>query len=206
MIDFIKKYFRDLVYIAAFAVIILQTCGKFKGGNEKIITRDTTITTIIHDSTIVTKSQKTGTIPAKDSVIERYYYDTNKSDLRDKYIELAKKFEALNTYAQTIPIDTLGTVTIKDTIGQNELKNRSVSYNLKEKQVFVKETIQLPYQPKRQVYFGGELGVKQIGVDNISLGFLYKDRRDNIYKLGGGLNFTFQPQINLGYYKVLKFK
>lgn len=206
MIDFVKKYFKDLLYIFLFGIIILQTCGKYKGGSGPTIIRDTVVKTILHDSTIVQKPTKTTTIQPKDSVIERYYYDTSKSDLRQKYIELAKKFEALNTYSQTVPVDTLGTVTIKDTISENQIKNRSVNYNIKERQVFVKETIQQPYMPKRQVYFGSELGLSSFGINSASVGFLYKDRRDNIYKIGAGMSLSFQPQINVGYYKLIKFK
>jgi hypothetical protein len=203
MIDFIKKYLKDLIFIALFVVVILQTCGKYKP-QEPTIIRDTIINTIIHDSTIVEKPTKTTSV-VPQTVIEKYYYDTNKSDLRDKYIELAKKFEEISTYNKTYPIDTIGSITILDTVAQNEIKGRSIKYDIKENQILIKETITLPYNPKRQVYAGGELLLSPTGVNGAAIGAFYKDRRDNVYKGSIGSNFALQPQISFGYYKPIKF-
>ena len=204
MIDFLKKYFKDLVFIVLMAVILFQTCGKYTPQAPTIV-RDTIETIIRHDSTIIEKPIKsTSVVPEK--TIEKYYYDTNKSDLRDKYIELAKKFEEISTYNKTYPIDTIGSVTVIDTVAQNEIKGRSFKYDIKEKQVFVKETITLPFEPKRQLYVGGELLMSPLGVNGASIGSFYKDRRDNVYKIGIGSNLALQPQISIGYYKPIKLR
>lgn len=204
--NFIKKHFKDLIYISLFIVIILQTCGKFQPKND-VVKRDSVITYITHDSTIKEKPIITNTIvPTKEKIIEKYYYDTASKDLKEKYLELAQKFETFKTFDQTIPIDTIGFINIKDTVSQNDIKGRSVNYNIKEKQVFVKETIIKQAEPKRQLYFGGELGASNTGLNSGSIGLMYKDRRDNAYKISGGINFNLQPQINIGYYKPIKLK
>lgn len=204
--DFIKKYFKDILYLSLFAVIILQTCGKYKP-QEDIRRIDSTITYKTHDSTIREKPVVTTTIvPTKQTIIEKYYYDTASKDLKEKYLELAQKFETLKTFDQTIPIDTIGYVNIKDTISQNDIKGRSVNYNIKEKQVFIKETIIKQAEPKRQLYYGGELGASNTGLNSAAVGLMYKDRRDNAYKISGGINFNLQPQITFGYYKPIKLK
>jgi hypothetical protein len=204
--NFIKKHFKDLIYISLFIVIILQTCGKFQPKGD-IIKRDSVITYITHDSTIREKPIVTNTVvPTKQTIIEKYYYDTTSKDLKEKYLELAKKFETLKTFDQTIPIDTIGYVNIKDTVSQNDIKGRSVNYNIKEKQVFIKETIIKQAEPKRQLYYGGELGASNLGLNSAAVGLIYKDRRDNAYKISGGINFNLQPQITVGYYKPIKLK
>lgn len=204
--ELIKKYFKDLVYVVLFSVIIFQTCGKYEPKQDKV-TRDSVITYKTHDSLVVEKPIITNVVtPTKQTIIEKYYYDTSAKDLKNKYLELAQKFEELKTYNQTIPIDTIGSITIKDTVSQNSIKGRSISYDIKEKQVFVKETIIKAAEPKRQLFFGGELGASNKGLNSAMIGTIYKDRRDNMYKLSGGFNFTLEPQINIGYYKPLKFK
>lgn len=200
----VRKNITDLLIVVLIIIVLLQTCGKFKK-EPPIIIRDTVINTIIHDSTIIEKPTKNMSV-LPEKVIEKYYYDTGKSDLRDKYIELAKKFETLNTYNQTFKIDTIGSVTIKDTVGQNQIKGRSIDYSIKEKQVFIKETIITPADKKRQVFVGGEVSGTSLGVNGAAIGLIYKDRRDNIYKASGGTNFALQPQITIGYYKPIKFK
>lgn len=201
---FIKNNIKDLLYIFLFGIIIFQTCGKYKP-KEDIVKRDTSIFYKLHDSTIREKPLITNiNKPSKETIIEKYFYDTSAKDLKEKYIELAQKFEALKISEQKINIDTIGYVKIKDTVSQNEIKGRAVEYSIKQKEVFVKETIIKKAEPKRQLFYGGELGMSPTGVNSALGGILYKDRRDNIYKFSGGLNINLlQPQLQIGYYKPL---
>lgn len=201
---FIKDNIKDLLYILLFGVIIFQTCGKYTP-KEDIIKRDTSTFYTFHDSTIKEKPIITNiNKPSKETIIEKYYYDTSAKDLKERYLELAQKFEALKVSEQKINIDSIGYINIKDTVSQNEIKGRSVNYNIKQKETFIKETIIKQAEPKRQLFYGGELGLSPTGVNSALGGIMYKDRRDNIYKFSGGLDLNrLQPQLQIGYYKPL---
>ena len=108
-------------------------------------------------------------------------------------------------YKDIIKIDSFGTITIKDTIQQNKLIGRGFVNNLK---IPIKETIitnTVTQKPKNQFYIGGSLsGNKDNYIHAIDIGVLFKNKKDQIIGVKGGLDITGNWNIGVQSYWKLK--
>ena len=109
--------------------------------------------------------------------------------------------------------DSLGTVSVTDTISQNRILGRTFDAKVKERTI--KETMIVKELPKTQVYYGFTGGFnKEDVVSNIGAGLLVKTKKDKIYQVGVGVanrvtdgtNGTLPPYIGGGVYWKIKFK
>lgn len=159
---------------------MLQRCGK---GNttptEVKIKRDTIW--VHKDSTIYSKPQIIKTIPVTiEQWSTEYLPDTNYTKLLQQYQDVVTKYLSSNLLQDSIKIDSIGYIKVLDTISHNTVKGRSTSYKFK--YPVVKETLTVVPEPKRQVYAGIGLGGDGVKfIDQISLGMLYKDRKDRVF-------------------------
>jgi len=127
---------------------------------------------------------------------------------------LLKDFFAKNIYKDTLNLpDSLGTVSLIDTITQNKILGRT--FNASVKQRTIKETMIVKELPKTQVYYGLTGGFNKADVvSNVGAGLLIKTKKDKIYNLGVGVsnrvtdgtNGTLSPYIGAGVYWKIKFK
>jgi hypothetical protein len=125
--------------------------------------------------------------------------------LLKQYTELADKFLASNIHADSVKIDSIGYVHIKDTVSKNLLTGRSTHYNLK--YPIVKETLIVPEKKRNQLYVGGLLqGARSNPVDGISTGALFKTKKDQIYGATAGINSRGQVQYGVQIYWKIKLK
>jgi hypothetical protein len=109
--------------------------------------------------------------------------------------------------------DSLGTVSVTDTISQNKIWGRTFDAKVKERTI--KETMIVKELPKTQVYYGFTGGFnKEDVVSNVGAGLLVKTKKDKIYQVGVGVanrvtdgtNGTLSPYIGGGVYWKIKFK
>jgi len=109
--------------------------------------------------------------------------------------------------------DSLGTVSVIDTISQNKIWGRTFDAKVKERTI--KETMIVKELPKTQVYYGFTGGFnKEDVVSNVGAGLLVKTKKDKIYQVGVGVanrvtdgtNGTLSPYIGGGVYWKIKFK
>ena len=109
--------------------------------------------------------------------------------------------------------DSLGTVSVTDTISQNKIWGRTFDAKVKERTI--KETMIVKELPKTQVYYGFTGGFnKEDVVSNVGAGLLVKTKKDKIYQVGVGVanrvtdgtNGTLSPYIGGGVYWKLKLK
>jgi hypothetical protein len=175
-----KDHIYNFIIVVLAIIILLQRCGK--GNSSPCETKVTRDTIWIHkDSTIYSKPQLIKTIPVPiEQWNTEYLPDTNYTKLLQQYQEVVTKYLSSNLIQDSIKIDSIGYLKIIDTISTNLVKGRSASYKFK--YPVVKETLTVVPESKRQVYAGiglGGDGVKLI--DQVSLGMLYKDRRDRIF-------------------------
>ena len=127
---------------------------------------------------------------------------------------LLKDFFAKNVYRDTLTLpDSLGTVSVIDTITQNKLLGRT--FNTSIIQRTVKETTIVKELPKTQIYYGFNGGFNKTDViANVGAGVIIKTKRDKIYQLGAGVanrvvngtNGSLTPYISVGLYWKIKFK
>lgn len=202
---FIKDNFVSIVVVILLAVILLQTCKKQSVEiTSPTIIRDTTW--IIKDSTVYSKPQvvKTITVPIEQWSTE-YLPDTNYSKLVKQYMELAEKFLASNIHSDSIKIDSIGYVHIVDTVSRNFLLGRYTEYNLK--YPVVKETLIVPEKKRNQLYIGGLLqGNVAVMPSQISVGGLFKTKKDQIYGATIGIDRNGQVQYGAQLYWKIKIK
>ena len=109
--------------------------------------------------------------------------------------------------------DSLGTVSVTDTISQNKILGRTFDAKVKERTI--KETLIVKELPKTQVYYGFTGGFNKADVvSNIGGGLLIKTKKDKIYQVGVGVanrvtdgtNGTLSPYVGAGVYWKIKFK
>jgi hypothetical protein len=111
-----------------------------------------------------------------------------------------KEYNRRTTYKDTIALDSLGTITVIDTVFQNSLKERTIFKNYKIPLVTKTTTIIKQQDPKRQLYIGGNLFGDRRTLQSFTPGVLYKDRKDRVYQANVGVNFDGTLIFGVGTY------
>jgi len=184
-----KISLSEILIVTLLIIILLQRCG---GGNPEHPTApQITIDTVwVHtDSTITTVPQIIKSIPYPvhiDRWSTEYIPDTNYAKLVKQYTDLAEKFLSSNLYKDSLHIDSLGYVLVKDTISKNMIIGRTFSYDLK--YPIVKETKIIPEKKRNQFYLGGYIQGNQTGLNGLGANLLLKDKKDRMFGISAGLN------------------
>lgn len=203
-----KVSLSEILVIVLLIIILLQRCGGGRTPENPTAPQITRDTVWVHtDSTITKQPQiiKTITVPVEQWNTE-YLPDTSSMAILVKqYNELANKFLALNISVDSLTVDTIGKVYITDTVTNNVIKNRKLSYNLKFPTIT--NTIILPEPKKTQWYVGGTIqGEQGAMISQINANLLIKNKKDQM--LGGyvGLNKSGALQIGLSSFWKIKIK
>ena len=127
---------------------------------------------------------------------------------------LLKDYYSKVLYKDTLILpDSLGTVSVIDTITQNKILGRTFNANVKQRTI--KETMIVKELPKTKVFYGLEGGFNKADfVSSVGAGVLINTKKDKIYQLGlgvnnqtiDGINGSFSPYIRGGVYWKIKFK
>lgn len=126
----------------------------------------------------------------------KYLPDTNYAVLKKQFQSLVKEHTALNIYADTLKLDSLGYVFVVDSVQFNELRNRIYDYKYTLPVVKEKTTL---IQKRNQVYVGGGIftntGLNTIGAElNLSL----KTKSDKVYYVNGLVIPDQGPYFGIG--------
>jgi hypothetical protein len=122
-------------------------------------------------------------------------------------LQILKNFYAKNSYKDTLILpDSLGFVSISDTISQNKILFRTFSSDVREK--VITDTKIVKDLPKNQVYIGlNSQFSKPSFVNSVGGSILLKTKRDKIFQIGGGVTSNnLTPYVNGGIYWKIKFK
>jgi hypothetical protein len=166
---------------------------------DTVTLHDTTWQT--HDSLIIKKLVIKNTI--HDTLPPEYIADTNYPKLKAQYDALVIAHLAKNIYVDTLKIDTLGYVTVADTVHKNELQNRSYKYNYKIPTVTVTTIITKQAPPKGALFMGGGVTGNKNGLDVLQGGLLYKTKQDKLFGLNIGINGNSQVVYGVqSYWKI----
>jgi hypothetical protein len=127
---------------------------------------------------------------------------------------LLKDYYSKVLYKDTLVLpDSLGTVSLLDTISQNKILGRT--FNASVKQRTIKETMIVKELPKTKVFYGLEGGFNKADfVSSVGAGILINTKKDKIFQLGLGVNNKttdgtnggFSPYVKGGVYWKIKFK
>ena len=198
-----RKFNITYIVIAIlFCIIILQRSCSFKKTESGVEIKTDTVYKTVHD-TVIRK------VKVKDVVYvypegEEYKSGDNIDTCKIRFNKLLKEFSAKKTYIDTLKIDTLGTVVVYDTIWKNELSDREyvLNYNVP----YITKTITKKEEPNRQLYIGANLFLNNNTVTPFSPGFIYKNKKDQIYQLSLGLDFNGTLTYGVGTYWKIKLK
>lgn len=138
----------------------------------KIIKKDSTI----YKDTIIYKPGPVKIIPGKDIPQK---VDTT---------AILKDYFAKVYYQDTLKLDTLGFILVKDTISQNRIQKRHTNFNIKVPvyEKTINNYVQIP--PRNKVYIGIEIGGNTKDIINyIGPNFILNTKKDKMYNLGLGL-------------------
>jgi len=195
---------KILVFVVM--VLLFTVTLQHKGCTGSQIKADTVTlhdTAWIHHDSLIVKKLKVKEI-IHDTLPAEYIADTNYPKLKAQYDALVFAHLAKKIYADTVKIDTLGYVTVADTVHKNELQNRSYKYNYKIPTVTVTTIITKQAPPKGALFIGGGVTGNPNEVKSLFGGFLYKSKKDKVFGLNVGL--TGNSKIVYGVQSYWKIK
>jgi hypothetical protein len=193
-----------IVVLVLYVAFSKNGCSPRHQKSDTVTVHDTTWS--VHDTTIYKTLIGKGKI-LHDTIQTppEYIADTNYPRLLAQYKDLLSKYMALVEFKDTIRIDTLGYVSIIDTVNQNNIKGRSVRSNYKIPTITITNTITNYAPPKAMLFFGGGVqGNQTLGVTGANIGILYKSKKDKI--VGFNVGSTIGSQLNYGISSYWKIK
>jgi hypothetical protein len=203
------KPYLTLILIAILVLIILlqRSCSKmnFDSSEPKVTVKVDTVYKHVHD-----------TITKKVTVYKKQYVHINKPEYypgetidtcKARFQNLLKEHLVRTIYSDTLKLDSLGTIVIRDTVWTNKLYGkRGYTKNYKIPQVTKTITITKQEEPKKQLYVGLNGFVNRTNITAFSPGFIYKTKKDHIYQASIGVDFNGTITYGLGTYWKIKIK
>jgi hypothetical protein len=207
---------KNIAIALLIVVVVFQQCGGNKKTTGEIVKVDGKKYELIKHEIDTFEIVKTKVVTKKG---EDIYHETivEKEVIIPTIVDTAallKDFFAKNIYKDTLNLpDSLGIVSLIDTITQNKIFGRT--FNASVKQRTIKETTIVKELPKTKVFYGLEGGFNKADVvSHLGLGVLINTKQDKIFHLGiGAANRTtdgtsgaLAPYIGGGVYWKIKFK
>jgi hypothetical protein len=192
----------DLKYIVIGVLVIIiflqKGCSGKTISEPIVVTKYDTIWKKTHDT--ITKEVQVVKIKYVKPDGPQYTPGESIDTCRARFNYLLKQHSARRTYKDTIALDSLGTITVIDTVWLNKLGKRTYIKDYKIPLVTKTVTIIKQPDPKRQLYIGGNLFGDKTTLQSFTPGVLYKDRKDRIYQANVGVNFDGTLIFGLGTY------
>ena len=211
-----KKFLniKNIALLLLIAIVVFQQCGGNKKGTGEIVKVDGKKYELIKHEIDTFEIVKTKVVTKKG---EDIYHETIKEVIIPTIVDtqaLLQDYFAKNIYKDTLNLpDSLGIVSLIDTITQNKILGRT--FNASVKQRVIKETTIVKELPKTKLFYGFEGGFNKADVvSHLGFGVLVNTKKDKIFHLGiGAANRTtdgtsgaLSPYIGGGVYWKIKFK
>ena len=191
-----------IVILVLVGIIILQRscCGNKPVASETIVITDTIWKT---KRDVITKSVK---VVEKEYVKDTSYVPGETLDeCTSIFNELLEEHLTRTVYSDTLKLDSLGTIVVRDTVWKNKLYGKR-QYITDYKIPHITTTIIQPQPPKRQLYLGGNLFGDKTQLQIVTPGVLYKTKKDHIYQLNVGITTDGNISYGIGSYWKIKLK
>lgn len=187
-----KDNIISILGIIIMLFLLFKSCNKQDLYESIVIHSDTTIshTTVIKDTTLHTTPKLENTI--HDTIMLRdtqYIPSKDYEHLLVQYERVISELLAKNIYKDTIPVDTIGTLVVIDTLNKNLIAGRSVLSNLRFPQTTVTITNDIIRNHGTMFFVGASLQgnpeqpVNQLGVDLMLL-----TKKDKAYGFGASID------------------
>jgi len=201
-----KKYITLIVIGILLLIILLQRSCISDVVVEKPTTliKLDTVWKITHDTVI--KKIKVTDIRYIKPAGPKYTPGESIDTCNARFKVLLKEHSALRVYSDTLKLDSIGKITIIDTVWLNKLKQRTYIKDYKIPFVTKTVTIIKEQDPKRQLYIGGNLFGDKGTLQLLTPGILYKTKKDQIYQANVGISFDGTITYGVGMYWKIKLK
>jgi hypothetical protein len=201
-----KNRFYFIIIACLVAIILIQrSCDKIEIAGDTTEVKVDTIYKHVHD-----------TITKEVTVYKKQYVHINKPEYypgetidtcKARFQNLLKEHLVRTIYTDTLQLDSLGTIVIRDTVWINKLYGkRGYIKDYKIPQITKTITITKQEEPKRQLYVGLNGFINRIDITAFSPGFIYKTKKDHIYQASIGVDFNGTITYGFGTYWKIKIK
>ena len=211
-----KKFLnlKNIAIALLIVIVVFQQCGGNKKGTGEIVKVDGKKYELIKHEIDTFEIVKTKVVTKKG---EDIYHETIKEITIPAIVDtqaLLQDYFAKNIYKDTLQLpDSLGIVSLIDTITQNKILGRT--FNASVKQRTVKETTVVKELPKTKLFYGFEGGFNKADVvSHLGFGVLVNTKKDKMFHLGlgvanrtiDGTSGTLAPYIGGGVYWKIRLK
>jgi hypothetical protein len=201
-----KINFTYIIIAVLVVIIFLQrACSSVSTTEEPtVITKYDTVWKKTHDT--ITKKVQVVKIQYIKPEGSKYTPGESIDTCNARFKVLLKEHSAVRVYSDTIKLDSIGKITIIDTVWLNKLKQRTYIKDYKIPFVTKTVTIIKEQDPKRQLYIGGNLFGDKGTLQLLTPGILYKTKKDQIYQVNVGISFDGTITYGVGMYWKIKLK
>jgi hypothetical protein len=205
---------KNIAIALLIVIVVFQQCGGDKTKTGEIVKVDGKKYELIKHEIDTIEVVKTKVVTKKG---EDIYHETIKEVTIPAIVDtqaLLQNYFAKNIYKDTLQLpDSLGIVSLIDTITQNKILGRT--FNASVKQRTIKETTIVKELPKTKLFYGFEGGFNKADVvSHLGFGVLVNTKKDKMFHLGlgvanrttDGTSGALSPYIGGGVYWKLKLK
>jgi hypothetical protein len=205
---------KNIAIALLIVIVVFQQCGGDKTKTGEIVKVDGKKYELIKHEIDTFEIVKTKVVTKKG---EDIYHETIKEVNIPAIVDtqaLLQDYFAKNIYKDTLQLpDSLGIVSLIDTITQNKILGRT--FNASVKQRTIKETTIVKELPKTKLFYGFEGGFNKADVvSHLGFGVLVNTKKDKMFHLGlgvanrttDGTSGALAPYIGGGVYWKLKLK
>ena len=178
---------KNIAIALLIVIVVFQQCGGDKTKTGEIVKVDGKKYELIKHEIDTFEIVKTKVVTKKG---EDIYHETIKEVTIPAIVDtqaLLQDYFAKNIYKDTLQLpDSLGIVSLIDTITQNKILGRT--FNASVKQRTIKETTIVKELPKTKLFYGFEGGFNKADVvSHLGFGVLVNTKKDKMFHLGLGV-------------------
>jgi hypothetical protein len=188
----LKVFFKNIQYLLIAVLVVALLLQRSCYSNPKVV-EPKVITNVEIKWDTVTINKEVYIPKWKTKVITEYQSDTVLINTPIDTLEILKDFYSKNVYVDEIILDSLGKITITDTITQNSILSRRVTSNILIPTTTITSDV---YINSREFYWGLGLQGRSDQLNYLGGELLFKDKNKHIYGLGLGVNQDFIPVIS----------
>lgn len=199
------SYLLGVISALIIFIMLLRACEK-PCEPEKVPVVNTVIDTVYVD--VIKQVTKKVTIYKTDTEYVKEPWmipDTNYAKLKKQFEDLVDQYASNKIYVDSVAVDTLGYITVIDTVSKNTLLTRKYLHDYKIPIITITKEIPLP--PKRELFLGAGLSFNYPTVpQSITTGLIFKDKKNHLFGLQCGVNTKGIVTYNASVYWNINFK
>jgi hypothetical protein len=202
--EFIGKYFWQLIVLSFLIFVLFMPKGCEKNNNDEEPKVITVIDTIWKKADTVYIKKMVPYTVIKTVPTKEYIPSDDCDSLKQQYLSIRDSYINKVVYKDSTKVTGFakGNIVITDTLQFNKISNRKWEFNLEIPEVTKTVTIIEKEPKKRELYYGGNLFSTTEVLRSFTPGMIYKTKKDQIYQLNAGIEFTGNFIFGVGaYYK-----